>query len=53
LKYFLGNVIAYCHRTKRGRGSNWEGTSGGAEGDIFGEMLDEVEAKRDASKGPY
>ncbi len=26
-----GKIIAYAHRTKRGQGANWEGTSGGAE----------------------
>ena len=25
-----GKIIAYSHRTKRGQGANWEGTSGGA-----------------------
>ena len=25
-----GKIIAYLHRTKRGQGANWEGTSGGA-----------------------
>lgn len=34
-----GKVIAFAHRTKRGAGSNWSGTSGGAEGDIFEELL--------------
>ena len=37
-----GKIIAYSHRTKRGQGANWEGTSGGAEGDMFGEMLEDL-----------
>ena len=37
-----GKIIAYAHRTKRGQGANWEGTSGGAEGDMFGEMLEDL-----------
>ena len=34
-----GKVIEFAHRSKRGVGSNWTGTSGGAEGDIFQELL--------------
>ena len=34
-----GKVIGFAHRSKRGKGSNWNGTSGGAEGDIFEEIL--------------
>lgn len=34
-----GKVISFAHRSKRGKGSNWSGTSGGAEGDIFEELL--------------
>ena len=37
-----GKIIAYSHRTKRGQGANWEGTSGGAEGNMFGEMLEDL-----------
>ena len=37
-----GKIIAYSHRTKRGQGANWEGTSGGAEGDMSGEMLEDL-----------
>ena len=31
-----GKIITYSHRKKRGQGANWEGTSGGAERDMFG-----------------
>ena len=34
-----GKIVAFAHRSKRGLGSNWVGTSGGAEGDIFEELL--------------
>ena len=34
-----GKVLQFAHRSKRGTGSNWTGTSGGAEGDIFEELL--------------
>lgn len=34
-----GKIIGYAHRTKRGEGANWEGTSGGAEGNMLDEML--------------
>ncbi|KAK3726535.1 hypothetical protein QZH41_015568 [Actinostola sp. cb2023] len=37
-----GKTIAYAHRTKRGLGANWQGTSGGAEGDMFTQMLQEL-----------
>ena len=33
-----GKIVAFAHRS-RGLGSNWVGTSGGAEGDIFEELL--------------
>ena len=36
-----GKIIAYAHRTKHGQGANWEGTSGGAEGDMFGYLFDQ------------
>ena len=42
---FVGGGIAwYTHRTKRGPGHNWEGTSAGAEGDMFNEVLGLVKA---------
>lgn len=31
--------MGFAHRSKRGIGSKWVGTSGGAEGDIFEELL--------------
>ena len=34
-----GGIAWYTHRTKRGPGHNWEGTSGGAEGDMFDEVM--------------
>ena len=37
--YATGNIAWFCHRTKRGKGHNWEGTSGGAEGDMFDELI--------------
>ena len=36
-----GNIIGYAHRTKRGQGANWEGTSGGAEGNMLDEKNNE------------
>ena len=37
--YCNGGIAWYTHRTKRGPGHNWEGTSGGAEGDMFDDVL--------------
>ena len=34
-----GKIVAFAHRSKKGLGSSWVGTSGGAEGDIFEELL--------------
>ena len=34
-----GCIAWFAHRTKRGPGHNWEGTSGGAEADMFNEIL--------------
>ncbi len=39
-----GAIAWYCHRTKRGEGHNWEGTSGGAEGDMFNELMGKAKA---------
>lgn len=33
------DIAWFTHRTKRGPGHNWEGTSGGAEGDMFNELM--------------
>ena len=38
-------IAWFSHRTKRGTGANWEGTSSGAEGDMLREILDDVKAK--------
>jgi len=38
-------IAWFAHRTKRGPGANWEGTSGGAEGDMLRTMLEDVKAK--------
>ena len=41
-----GHRIAwFTHRTKRGKGSNWEGTSSGAEGDMLDELLRKVKSE--------
>ena len=40
--YFTGRIAYFKHRTKRGAGHNWDGTSGGAEADMFDEILTEV-----------
>ena len=39
-----GGIAWFAHRTKRGPGHNWEGTSGGAEGDMLDEILGKVKA---------
>ena len=40
-----GNIIGYAHRTKRGQDANWEGTSGGAEGNMLDEILADLIGK--------
>ena len=40
--YSTGNIAWFKHRTKRGVGHNWEGTSGGAEADMYDEILSEA-----------
>lgn len=42
--YSSGKVAWFSHRTKKGHGHNWEGTSGGAEGDMLDEILGKVQA---------
>ena len=42
--FFSGDIAWFTHRTKRGAGHNWEGTSGGAEGDMFDEVLGAAKA---------
>ena len=46
-----GKVLQFAHRSKRGVGSNWTGTSRGAEGDIFEELLTNLQ--KDSSKTSY
>ena len=38
-------IAWFTHRTKRGKGSNWEGTSSGAEGDMLDELLRKVKSQ--------
>ena len=38
-------IAWFTHRTKRGKGSNWEGTSSGAEGDMLDELLRKVRSE--------
>lgn len=38
-------IAWFGHSTKQGHGANWHGTSGGAEGDMLREILENVEAK--------
>ncbi len=37
--FATGGIAWYCHRTKKGAGHNWEGTSVGAEGDMFDDLI--------------
>ncbi len=37
--YSTGNIAWFAHRTKRGPGHNWTGTSAGAETDMLDELL--------------
>ena len=37
--YATGKIAWFCHRTKQGKGHNWEGTTGAAEGDMFDEVI--------------
>lgn len=38
-------IAWFTHRTKRGPGTNWQGTSGGAEGDMLREILEGAKGK--------
>ena len=40
--YQTGLIAWYQHQTKHRAGHNWEGTSGGTEGDILNSILPEV-----------
>ncbi len=37
--HLTGKIAYFCHRTKKGPGHNWSGTSGGAEADMLDELL--------------
>ncbi len=37
--YETGKIAWFQHRTKRGKGHNWDGTSGGAESDMLDHVL--------------
>lgn len=39
------HIAWYTHRTKRGKGSNWEGTSSAAEEDMLDELLCKVKSE--------
>ena len=43
--YSTDKICWFAHRTKKGPGANWQGTSGGAEGDMLRTILEEVKAK--------
>ena len=38
-------IAWFAHRTKRGPGANWVGTSSGIEGDMLKEILADVKSK--------
>ena len=40
--YATGSIAWFEHRTKRGHGHNWEGTSAGAESDMLDSILGKV-----------
>ena len=40
--YHEGGIAWFCHRTKKGAGHNWAGTSSGAESDMLEEVLGKV-----------
>ena len=40
--FLTGNIAYFCHRTKKGPGHNWSGTSVGAEADMLDELLGSV-----------
>ena len=39
---YSDRIAWFTHRTKRGKDSNWQGTSSGAEGDMLSEILGKV-----------
>ena len=46
--YESGKIAWFTHRTKR-RQHNWEGTFGGAEGDMFDEVLKKAKGRMPTS----
>ena len=44
--YQTGSIAWFVHRTKRGHGHNWEGTSNAAEGSMFNELLEKVKDEK-------
>ena len=42
---YSDRIAWFMHRTKRGKDSNWQGTSSGAEGDMLSEILGKVKDK--------
>ena len=40
--FSTGKIAYFAHRTKRGPGHNWSGTSAGAEADMLDELLGKV-----------
>ncbi len=40
--HMTGKIAWFCHRTKRGPGHNWSGTSAGAETDMLDELLNKA-----------
>ncbi len=42
--FHTGAIAYFAHRTKRGAGHNWKGTSAAAEGDMFDDILGKVKA---------
>ena len=42
---YSDRIAWFAHRTKRGKDSNWQGTSSGAEGDMLNEILGKVKDK--------
>ena len=41
----IDKIAWFAHRTKRGVGANWDGSSNGAEGDMLRGILNDVKAK--------
>ena len=39
-----GHIAWFCHPSDRGKGHNWEDTTGAAEGDMFDELIGKAKA---------